>query len=109
MPPIMAAGVAARQQAAKLAGMTQFVLTWLVLTMILNVGLRVIPGASERLTRWVQSMTDRANSDQGGPGGADETQDGEGQSRVQVVVPWKAMLIVSIGLTVVLNLIAVLR
>ncbi len=56
-----------------------------VLTVALNVGLRAFPGAGERIGRWVAQL------------GQDRPDGG-------VIVPWKAMIIVSVLLTVGLNL-----
>ncbi len=55
----------------------------LVLTVLLNVGLRLFPGASSRR--------------------APRPQAAEGQ-RIRVFVPWKAMVLVSVLLTILLNL-----
>lgn len=81
--------------------MTRFLLTSLILTVVLNVGLRVFPGLSQRLTRWVQSLAEDDSPDPDPNHG--------GRSGVRVIVPWRAMLVGSIALTVLLNLIAVLR
>ncbi|MGF1599911.1 MAG: hypothetical protein ACFCVK_23880 [Acidimicrobiales bacterium] len=52
------------------------------------------PGRSELPTWW--------------PSGADDRHGGGGRSRVEIFFPWKAMLIGSIALTVVVNVVAVL-
>jgi hypothetical protein len=62
-----------------------------VLTAALNLGLRAFPGAGERAAR----RLDRAMA-------ADRDDD----RRVHVWFPWKAMLVVSLGLTVLVNLAA---
>ena len=63
-----------------------------VLTLVLNLGVRAFPNGrrrlEERATRWVKEP------------GADEA------PRVRVFFPWKAMLIGSVALTVLLNVVA---
>ena len=65
-----------------------------VLTVLLNVALRLWPGAAdrgaERFTNWM------------GRQGADDP--GLRPGRTRVIVPWKGMLIASVVLTVLLNL-----
>lgn len=56
-----------------------------VLTVVLNIGLRAFPGAGERIDREVTRAAERR------PGGG-------------VFVPWKAMIVVSLVLTIGLNL-----
>jgi hypothetical protein len=64
----------------------------LVLTVLLNLAIRLWPGAAERgarrLTEWAEHQQ---------PSGTDRP------GQVRVIVPWKAMLIGSILLTIVLN------
>ena len=71
----------------------------IVLTIVLNVALRAFPGASRRLgdalSRWAE------------PGERDGYAD-EPQPRVRWYFPWKAMLIGSIVLTVVINIVLAL-
>lgn len=66
-----------------------------VLTIVLNLVIRLWPGGAERGTRrldhWVQRQ--------------DAAEFGDGPNRVRVVVPWKAMLLGSIVLTVLLNVV----
>jgi hypothetical protein len=58
-----------------------------ILTVVLNVALRAFPHAGERAARRLDEMVSR------------------GQDREsRVFVPWKAMLLVSLGLTLALNL-----
>lgn len=66
-----------------------------VLTVVLNVAIRLWPGAARRgeqqLTNWAQRQR--------------PTELGSEQRRVQVIVPWKAMLLASLGLTILLNVV----
>jgi hypothetical protein len=64
-----------------------------VLTVVVNVALRAFPGLATRLSRWLAELSSP---------GRDETS--PRRSSVRVWVPWKAMIIVSIILTVLLNL-----
>jgi hypothetical protein len=59
-----------------------------VLTVVLNVALRAFPGAGDRAARRLEQAARRDRGDR----------------RAQVWFPWKAMLVASLGLTVVLNL-----
>jgi hypothetical protein len=65
------------------------------LTVLLNVAIRVWPGAANRgaegITAWAKGRG--AAADPGEPG------------RVRVIIPWKAMVIASIAATVLLNLV----
>lgn len=67
-----------------------------VLTIILNVAIRLFPGANRRMADRVEQWSTPAA-------------DGRDDERVRVFFPWKAMLAVSIGLTVALNLLLWLR
>jgi hypothetical protein len=64
-----------------------------VLTVVLNVALRVFPGLGERIGRGLAALV--------APRPANPQ---HRDARVRVSVPWKAMLVVSIGLTILLNL-----
>jgi hypothetical protein len=64
-----------------------------ILTVILNIGLRAFPQAGERAARGLEQMASRGS----------ERGDGD-DGRARVYVPWKAMLLVSLGLTLALNL-----
>jgi hypothetical protein len=64
-----------------------------LLTVVLNIGLRIVPGAGDRLTRRLDRLTAP------GPAGSDDGR------RVRVVAPWKAMLVVSVVLTIGVNLV----
>jgi hypothetical protein len=72
-----------------------------VLTVALNLALRLFPGMGRRMQDGFTRLAERT----------DETHDyGEPRSRVHVYFPWKAMVIASILLTVGLNvLLAILR
>jgi hypothetical protein len=65
----------------------------LVLTVVLNVAIRLWPGAADRGTRRLVEWTERQEPREidGRPG------------QVRVIAPWKAMLIASVVLTIVLN------
>ena len=67
-----------------------------VLTVVLNVGLRAFPNAGNRAAR---TLEERAWQERAGR---------RDEGRVRVFFPWKAMLVVSILLTVLLNLILLL-
>ncbi len=100
-----------------------------VLTIVANVALRVVPGLGDRVGRWLASLSQPRPSRTGSPsrtgppppdpGPADRRSPPTGPAgaaadpppptadpgpRVQVHVPWKAMLIGSVVLTVLLNL-----
>ncbi|MDZ7675595.1 MAG: hypothetical protein U5K30_11075 [Acidimicrobiales bacterium] len=62
-----------------------------MLTIVLNVAVRVLPGAGRRVGRWIEKAT--------------APEPGEDDRRGRVIVPWKAMIVGSIGLTIVLNLV----
>jgi hypothetical protein len=66
-----------------------------VLTVLLNVAVRLWPGAAdrsaERITDWADHQAPPPSDDD--------------QGRVRVIVPWKAMLIASVVLTVLLNVV----
>jgi hypothetical protein len=65
-----------------------------VLTLLLNVWLRAFPEASDRLARRLDELTSQDADDPDGP-----------DHRVRVVIPWKAMIVGSIILTIVINLV----
>ncbi len=64
----------------------------IVLTVVLNLGVRAFPNGPRRLQERADSWVERQADDS--------------SPRVRVFFPWKAMLIGSIVLTVLLNLIA---
>jgi len=72
----------------------KWLLVSIVLTVLLNVAIRLWPGAAqrgtERLTDWAAQGSSEAGRDPG---------------RTRVFFPWKAMLIASVVLTVVLNVV----
>ena len=60
-----------------------------VLTVALNVALRLFPGANERVARGLERLTEDDREQQG----------------PRVFVPWKAMLVASVVLTILANVI----
>jgi hypothetical protein len=64
----------------------------LVLTLALNILVRLFPGGARRATNWFDDL--------GAPRAQARTRS---RSGVRVIVPWKAMVAVSIALTVVIN------
>jgi hypothetical protein len=67
----------------------------LVLTVLINLAIRLWPGATDRGARRLMEWTERQEPP--------EVQPRPGQ--VRVIVPWRAMLIGSVVLTVALNLV----
>jgi hypothetical protein len=67
-----------------------------VLTVLLNVGLRLFPGLGRRFAEWMAALV-RPD--------VDDAEDGHDDRRVRVVVPWKAMIVASVVLTLVLNIV----
>ena len=65
-----------------------------VLTLLVNIGLRAFPGAGRRAARRVTELT--------GPT-ADETRPTD--RHVRVWMPWRAMIVGSVVLTIVVNLV----
>ena len=69
----------------------------IVLTIVLNVGLRLFPGTARRLHAQVVRRTE-------------QTTDGRrAGSNVRVIFPWKAMLIGSLLLTLLINAVLLAR
>jgi hypothetical protein len=68
-----------------------------VLTVLLNVAIRLWPGAAGRSTQRLEDWAQRSS--------AAAQPEAVGDRRVRVVVPWKAMLLASVVATVVLNLV----
>ena len=60
-----------------------------VLTVLVNLALWLFPGLRERTARAVEGFTNSASGDR----------------RTRVIVPWKAMLVASIMLTLLVNLV----
>ena len=75
----------------------------IVLTVVVNLVLWLFPGAGRRVADGFGRLADDADR-----GAADRRAPERGGSHARVVVPWKAMLIGSIVLTVVLNLLLLL-
>lgn len=69
-----------------------------VLTVLLNTLPKAFPGAATRAEQALHRRFDRMQQPSGGSGGGG----------LKVVVPWKAMIVVSIGLTVLINVIGAL-
>jgi hypothetical protein len=69
-----------------------------VLTLVANIVLRVLPELGPRLARWLAAITSADNAD--APARS---------SRVRVFFPWKAMIAISITLTVLLGLLRWVR
>lgn len=67
----------------------------MLLTLILNVGLRMFPGASDRTTRRIETWAAAPPEGRYDPP--------RQERRVKVFFPWKAMLIGSLLLTVIVN------
>ena len=60
-----------------------------VLTVLVNLALWLLPALRERTDRAVEGLTNSASGDR----------------RTRVIVPWKAMLVASLMLTVLVNLV----
>ena len=71
-----------------------------VLTVVLNVGLRLFPGTGRSLEDLFDRITQRVDA----PNRADVRAEAPDEPRVRVIVPWKLMLVASLILTIVLNL-----
>jgi hypothetical protein len=69
----------------------------IVLTVALNLAVWLFPGAGRRLHDSLTGLAERAAREPAEPG----------RSNVRVIFPWKAMLIGSLVLTVVINLVLV--
>jgi hypothetical protein len=65
-----------------------------ILTVLVNVGLRAFPGIADRMARSLSTFTSPSTDDA-------PTND----RRVRVFVPWKAMILGSLILTIVVNLV----
>jgi hypothetical protein len=64
----------------------------LVLTVALNIFVHLFPGHARRAMDWLDD-----------PGAQRAAEQSASRSRVRVVVPWKAMIVVSIVLTAAIN------
>ena len=71
-----------------------------VLTVVLNVGLRLFPGTGRPLEDLLDRITQRVDA----PDRADSRAEAPDEPRIRVIVPWKLMLVASLILTIVLNL-----
>jgi hypothetical protein len=80
----------------------------IVLTVVLNVVLRLFPDSADRLRDRMYRSVERPGDAWDGERWGDRW-DGTPRSGVRVIFPWKAMLIGSLLLTVVLNLWLYLR
>ncbi len=87
--------------------MARFLITSLVLTIGLNLAIRLVPGLPDRLGRWMGSLATPPPPDPGEATGPDD-RPGRPAPRVRVYVPWKAMIVGSIVLTVALNVVGLL-
>lgn len=65
-----------------------------VLTALLNIGLRAFPDTRRRAARGLAELTSPALDDAH-----------EHDRRLRVIVPWKAMIVGSVTLTIVVNLV----
>jgi hypothetical protein len=70
-----------------------------VLTVVLNVGLRLFPGTGRSLEDLFDRITQRVDA----PNRADVRAEAPDEPRVRVIVPWELMLVASLILTIVLN------
>ena len=80
------------------------ILTWLaisvVLTIVFNVAIRAFPGVQRAITRWLTSAVP--------PPGHGEDPGAQRRSGVRVIFPWRAMIVASVLLTVMLNVVVAL-
>lgn len=81
----------------------------LVLTIVVNAVPRLFPRATENLGRRLSDELDRRATAADRHPGPGEPGEPAGRGGVRVWVPWRTMLIASVALTVVLNLVALLR
>ena len=63
-----------------------------ILTVVLNVGLRAFPGASQRVAQQLGKLTS-----------PNEDDSRRSDRRVRVFIPWKAMILGSLVMTIVVN------
>ncbi len=77
----------------------QSIIASVVLTLALNLLPRLFPKATDRAEQRVHDQVRRTIEDR-----ASNADAPRGQSRVRVFFPWKAMLAISVILTVVVNL-----
>ena len=72
------------------------VIASVVLTVVLNVAVRAFPGTTRRLYQRAARSAERSY---------DERSASPNRANVRVIVPWKAMLIGSVVLTVAINIV----
>jgi hypothetical protein len=70
----------------------------LVLTLVVNIALAIFPELRTPVARWLAALT-----------APDDRSASTRHSRLRVIVPWKTMIIVSVLLTVLLNLLRWIR
>ncbi len=75
-----------------------------LLTVVLNIGLRLFPGAGDRAGRRMETWAAPDPDDRSDPYVPQPP-----QTRVRVFFPWKALLIASLVLTILLNVVIRLR
>lgn len=75
-----------------------------VLTVVLNLGLRLFPGARGRAGRRIETLVAPDPHDR-----SDSCAPQPPQTRFRVFFPWKAMLIASLVLTILLNVVILQR
>jgi hypothetical protein len=73
------------------------ILLSIVLTVVLNVGLRLFPGAGRRVARGLTNLSNLSSPN------VSETR--RSDHRVRLWTPWKAMILASLILTIVVNLV----
>jgi len=72
-----------------------------VLTVLINVLPRLMPNASRKIERNIHEKIEQAFSED------DERKANGDKPRIRVFFPWKAMLVISVVLTVLVNLIGI--
>lgn len=79
--------------------MSQFLITSILASIVLTVALNILPilfpNAAAKAQRKIEENARRAI----------EQHEDDGRPRVKVFFPWKAMLVISLGLTIVVNLV----
>lgn len=75
-----------------------------VLTVVVNLGLRLFPGAGDRTGRRLETWAAPDPDDRSDPYAPQPS-----QTRFRVFFPWKAMLIASLVLTILMNVVILQR